>query len=126
MIIAPSNEGGTAPQNLIIDMREEPPIKSDLPTVGTSLRERMQVIERRDWWLWISAVLITLLLTGAVMSFGASALHMHRPEFSSAPLNDTILGLVALVLLFDIYTVYQHFQIQLVRKQLLEREELFR
>ena len=94
--------------------------------MGNSLRERMQVIERRDWWLWTSAVLITLLLTAAIMSFGVSVLHLHWPEFSSAPLNDTILGLVAMVLLFDIYTVYQHFQIQLVRRQLVEREELFR
>jgi hypothetical protein len=72
--------------------------------VGNSLRERMQVIERRDWWLWTSAVLITLLLTAAIMSFGVSVLHLHWPEFSSAPLNDTILGLVAMVLLFDIFT----------------------
>jgi two-component system cell cycle sensor histidine kinase/response regulator CckA len=97
-----------------------------MPSPGTSLRERMQVIERRDWWLWSCAVLITLLLTGAIVSFGFPMLHMRWPEFNSAPINDTILGLVGLVLLFDIYTVYQHFQIQVVRKHLVEREELFR
>ncbi len=93
---------------------------------GVSLRERMRVVERRDWWLWLCAILITLLLTGAIVSFGFTALHVHRPDLNSSPLNDTILGLVAMVLLFDIYTVYQHFQIQAVRKQLVEREELFR
>ncbi len=93
---------------------------------GVSLRDRMKVVEQRDWWLWLCAVLITLLLTGAIVSFGLSALHLHRPDLNSAPLNDTILGLVGMVLLFDIYTVYQHFQIQAVRKQLMEREELFR
>jgi PAS domain S-box-containing protein len=31
-----------------------------------------------------------------------------------------------MVLLFDVYTIYQHFQIQAVRKQLIESEELFR
>jgi len=93
---------------------------------GVGLRERMRVVERRDWWLWLCAVLITLLLTGAIVSFGLSALHLRRPDLNSAPLNDTILGLVGMVLLFDIYTVYQHFQIQAVRKQLVEREELFR
>jgi PAS domain S-box-containing protein len=93
---------------------------------GVSLRERMRVVERRDWWLWLCAILITLLLTGAIVSFGFTALHLHRPDLNSSPLNDTILGLVAMVLLFDIYTVYQHFQIQAVRKQLVEREELFR
>jgi len=93
---------------------------------GVNLRDRMTVVERRDWWLWLCAVLITLLLTGAIVSFGLPALHIHRPDLNSAPLNDTILGLVGMVLLFDIYTVYQHFQIQAVRRQLMEREELFR
>ncbi len=93
---------------------------------GTSMRDRMRIIEHRDWWLWVSAVLITLLLTVGIVSFGFPALHVRRSDLNSAPLNDTILGLVGLVLLFDIYTVYQHFQIQGVRKQLVEREELFR
>ncbi len=93
---------------------------------GTSMRERMHLIERRDWWLWVCAVLITLLLTAGIVSFGFPALHTRHPELNAAPLNDTILGLVALVLLFDIYTVYQHFQIQDMRKEVIEREELFR
>src|SRR5579871_6113859 len=93
---------------------------------GPSLREGLRTVERRDWWLWICAVLITLLLTGALVSFGVPGLHIRHQDLNSAPLNDTILSLVGMVLLFDIYTVYQHFQIQAVRKQLIEREELFR
>ena len=93
---------------------------------GSTLRERLQVIERRDWWLWVCAVLISLLLTGGIVSFGFPGLHVLHHELNSAPFNDAILGLVGMVLLFDIYTIYQHFQIQAVRKQLIEREELFR
>ncbi len=86
----------------------------------------MRVIERRDWWLWSCAVLITLVLTVAIISFVLPTLHARWSEFNSAPVSDTVLGLVGLVLIFDIYTVYQHFQVQLVRKQLIVREELFR
>ena len=86
----------------------------------------MRVVERRDWWLWLCAVLITLLLTAAILSFVLPGLHPHWSSFNSAPISDTVLGLVGLVLLFDIYTVYQHFQIQAVRKRMIEREELFR
>jgi two-component system, cell cycle sensor histidine kinase and response regulator CckA len=93
---------------------------------GSTLRDRLQVIERRDWWLWVCAVLISLLLTGGIVSFGFPGLHVLHHELNSAPFNDAILGLVGMVLLFDIYTIYQHFQIQAVRKQLIEREELFR
>jgi len=101
------------------------------PAAGTafrnvSLRERMRAVERRDWWLWSSAVLITLLLTLAVVSFVLPTQHTHWPAFNASPVGDTVLGLVAMVLLFDIYTVYQHLQVQKIRKELIAREELFR
>lgn len=107
-----------------------PPLSSeaanDRPFERSNLRERLRVVERRDWWLWSCAVLITLLLTLAVVSFVLPALHTRWSAFNSAPVGDTVLGLVGLVLLFDIYTVYQHFQIQVVRRRMFEREELFR
>ena len=93
---------------------------------GTTVKDRVRLIERREWWLWVCAVFITLILTAGIVSFGFPSLRVHAPEFNSTYLNDTILGLVGMVLLFDIYTVYQHFQIQSIRKQLIEREELFR
>jgi two-component system, cell cycle sensor histidine kinase and response regulator CckA len=103
--------------------------KDPIPSVrsqGISLRERMGVVERRDWWLWSCAVLITLLLTLAVISFVLPMQHLGWPAFNAAPVSDTVLGLVGMVLLFDIYTVYQHFQVLQIRKQLIAREELFR
>ncbi|MGA7908505.1 MAG: PAS domain S-box protein [Candidatus Sulfotelmatobacter sp.] len=103
-----------------------PPRPDHKPFAEDAARERMQAVERRDWWLWLCAILITLLLTAAILSFVLPEIHAHWSEFNSAPISDTVLGLVGLVLLFDIYTVYQHFQIQAVRKDLLEREELFR
>ncbi len=95
-------------------------------TGGTRMIEHVRFIERREWWLWVCAVFITLILTAGIVSFGFPAVRVHAPDLTSNSLNDTILGLVGMVLLFDIYTVYQHFQIQAVRKQLIEREELFR
>lgn len=108
---------------------EKPALVSSEPIViggGPSLRDRMGVIEYRDWWLWVCAVFITLILTAGILSFGFLGIHLHRAEINFTPLHDTLMGLVALVLMFDMYTIYQHFQIQAVRKQLVEREELFR
>ena len=93
---------------------------------GKTLRDHVRVVERRELWLWACAVMITLLLTAGIVSFGFPTLHVYHAELNSTPLNDTLLGLVGMVLLFDIYTVYQHFQIKAVRERLLEREELFR
>jgi hypothetical protein len=32
-------------------------------------RSRLRHIERREWWLWSTAVMITLLLTADILSF---------------------------------------------------------
>ncbi len=45
--------------------------------------------------------------------------------FYSLNLKEWVRGLAALVLLFDIYTVYQQRELQRIRRQLGERERLF-
>lgn len=82
-------------------------------------------IERREWWLWSTVVIVTLLLTLAIASFILPVLH-HEDTFSQIHLPQAVRGLLGLVLLFDIYTVYQQLQIHRIRRQLIEREELFR
>jgi two-component system, cell cycle sensor histidine kinase and response regulator CckA len=76
-------------------------------------------IERREWFLWFAAVTVTLLLTAGLVSF------LLREEESSV-LGQAVRGLVALVLIFDIYTLYQQLQINRMRRKLVEGEELFR
>jgi two-component system cell cycle sensor histidine kinase/response regulator CckA len=93
---------------------------------NASFYQRLALVERRDWMLWLCAVLITLLLSGAILTFDFPEFHFYRFPLNSAPLNDTIIGLVGMVLVFDVYTLYQHFQIQGFRKRLIEREEVFR
>ncbi|HXM66828.1 MAG TPA: PAS domain S-box protein [Candidatus Acidoferrum sp.] len=89
-----------------------------------TLLNGMSQIERREWWLWSSAVLVTLLLTLALISFVLTM--THKDEFSWFQVTHSIRGLVALVLLFDIYVIYQQLQIYRIRRQLIQREELFR
>ncbi len=83
-------------------------------------------LERREWWLWLATVLVTLLLTFGVVSFILPELRADKDMFSWSLFPQAIRGLVAIVLLFDIYAIYQQFQIQNVRRKMLEREELFR
>jgi PAS domain S-box-containing protein len=83
-------------------------------------------IERREWWLWTSAILVTLLLTLGIVSFLVPILHPQGRDPDSLPITNAIRGLVGMVLLFDIYTVYQQLQIYRIRRQMAEREELFR
>jgi two-component system cell cycle sensor histidine kinase/response regulator CckA len=83
-------------------------------------------IERREWWLWGTTVCVTLLLTAAIVSFLPPLLHSGETWESLFKLQQAVWGLIGLVLLFDLYTIFQQLQIHRIRRQLLEREQLFR
>ena len=61
-------------------------------------------IERREWWLWVTAIVITLLLTAGILSFALPSLPFSVIKFDPTELTTALRGLVAMVLLFDIYT----------------------
>lgn len=90
------------------------------------VRAQIRRIERREWWLWSLTVTVTLLLTAAIASFLVPGLHLKADSFYSFNLSQAVRGLAALVLLFNIYTVYLQLQIQQMRRQLHHREEFFR
>ena len=83
-------------------------------------------LEKREWWLWMATIMVTLLLTLGVVSFIVPELRAGRNTFSWSLFPQAIRGLVGLVLLFDVYAVYQQVQIHYVRRKMLEGEELFR
>jgi len=82
-------------------------------------------VERREWWLWGFAIVVTVFLTAAIIFLVLPGEHSERNPLYWASLREWVRGLAALVLLFDIYTMYQHLQLQRVRRQLAERDELF-
>jgi two-component system, cell cycle sensor histidine kinase and response regulator CckA len=97
------------------------------PPASSNISVGMRRIERREWLLWSTAILVTLLLTLGILSFSFPMLREYTVgEFESLHLSLAMRGLVGLVLLFDLYTIYQQFQIYRMRHQLVEREELFR
>jgi PAS domain S-box-containing protein len=82
-------------------------------------------VEGREWWLWGSAVAVTLVLTFCILSLTFPGMHRAGALYALT-LREWVRGLIAMVLLFDIYTVYQHFQLQGIRRHLAEREQLFK
>ncbi len=82
-------------------------------------------IEGREWWLWAFAVAVTLVLLLGMVSLTIPGLHLRPGSTDWLDLKEWIRGLAALVLMFDVYTLYQHFQIQRIRRQLTERDQLF-
>lgn len=72
--------------------------------------------------LWLTAIAVTLLLTAGIVSFAVPVIE----DVSSHSMAVAVRGLVGMVLLFDIYAIYQQLQIYRMRNKLMEREELFR
>jgi PAS domain S-box-containing protein len=68
---------------------------------------------------------VTLVLTFGILSLALPVFRQSTDNTSSLNLKEWIRGLVALVLLFDIYTLYQQRQLQRIRRRLAEREQLF-
>ena len=92
-----------------------------------ALRANFRRIDRREWWLWAAAFTITLLLIIGLTSFliPSGDFHQDQDRSSLNAMSQAVRGLVGLVFLFDFYTIYQHLLIHRIRRQLLEREELF-
>ncbi len=82
------------------------------------IHQNLRKLERRDWWLWIMAILVMLLLTVAVISLNFPQLLRIEDPFLQYGINQAVRGLVALVLLFNAYTVYQQVMIKRLRLQL--------
>jgi PAS domain S-box-containing protein len=82
-------------------------------------------IEGREWWLWGFAVAVTLALTFGIVSFTFPWFRLQADSGYWLDLKEWVRGLAALVLLFDVYTIYQHFQLHRIRRQLAERDQLF-
>jgi len=82
-------------------------------------------VEGREWWLWGLAVAVTLVLTIAIIALTFPGIDLHREKLYALNLREWARGLTALVLMFDLYTIYQHLQLQRMRRQLVERDQLF-
>jgi diguanylate cyclase (GGDEF)-like protein len=94
-----------------MDNAELPGTPPVAPPPVAQVQATMQSVASVQWWMWSSAFLVTLLLTLGIASFAFPGLLSEQNEFYTFNLNLAIRGLVGLVLLFNIYTVYQQLQI---------------
>lgn len=88
------------------------------PARAEEIKTNMRRIARRQWWLWSSAVLVTLLLTLGIASFAFPGLLTQAENSVSNDLDIAMRGLVGLVLIFNIYTIYQQLQIHRIQANL--------
>jgi len=83
----------------------------------TDIQDKLRTLERRDWWLWSTAVIVMLLLTFAVFSMSFPGLVKVEDPFFQSSMNRAVRGLIGLVLIFNAYTIYQQVTVKRLRKQ---------
>jgi diguanylate cyclase (GGDEF)-like protein len=97
--------------------------KSSMSTTvapGEHIQAMVRRVDSRQWWLWCSAMVVTLLAMAGIASFVLPAFVSEFASFHSFFFNDAVRGLLALVLLFNVYVIYEQVQINRVRKQVAE------
>ncbi len=83
-----------------------------------------QIVSRARWLLAF-AVSVTLALTLGIVSFTLPWSDRATNAAYWFNLQQWVCALAALVLLFDLYALYQHLQLQRIGQQLAERDQLF-
>lgn len=83
-------------------------------------RDNWRKLDRRQWWLWSTTLLVLALLTLAVASFAFPSILSREQYTYSFYLNQAVRALVGIVLLFSTYVVYQQYQIARMRNQIAD------
>lgn len=83
--------------------------------------QTMHQMDRHQWRLWSYAIMVSLLLLIAVASFAFPTLLSGEDSDYSFFLNHAIRGLVGMVLVFNVYVIYQQLQISRIRRQLTDQ-----
>jgi diguanylate cyclase (GGDEF)-like protein len=87
------------------------------------LAQERRRIEKRDWWVRGYSILVILLLTFAVISLTLPAILTGAETIFRIKLTEAVFGLITLIVLFNIYTIYQEILIKRLRRQLLEKQD---
>jgi diguanylate cyclase (GGDEF)-like protein len=95
-----------------------PSVEAAVHDLTTELRQ----IEKRDWWVWGYSIFVMFLLTFAVITFTLPLLHQGTKTFLNIKIDDAVFGLMALIILLNLYTIYQQVLIKRLRRQLAEKQ----
>jgi diguanylate cyclase (GGDEF)-like protein len=105
-----------------MDVQQNPANSSLETNSDQAIADNLRKIEKRDWWVWGNSIFVMLLLTGALISFTLPSLSQGAPPLFRIKVTEAIFGLVVLVVLFNVYTIYQQVLIKRLRRQLAEKQ----
>src|SRR5450631_1037911 len=96
---------------------------SDAATSDSPLRI-LRALDRKDWWHWWNTVLVVMLLMGAILALSLPKILGDNDFSSQLQLDVAVRGLLGLVLVFNVYMLYQQHLLRQLRNHLSSQIEV--
>jgi diguanylate cyclase (GGDEF)-like protein len=77
----------------------------------------LQQLSRREWWLWFSASVVTLLSSVAFLLTFFSSFFRHSEHFYELRTDQARWATLSLVLLFNVWLIYRQWSFRRMRRQ---------
>jgi diguanylate cyclase (GGDEF)-like protein len=79
-------------------------------------------LRKREWWLWSSALFVTALSAVGFILSSFRSLFLHSDHFYEIRSDQARWGILSLLLLFNVWTVYQQWLFRRMRSQITKDE----
>lgn len=101
------------------------PVPPSLDPGEHELAEELSLLQKRDSWVSRYSIFVSLLLVAAIITLAGVALRQGAEPLYKLRLTEAIFGLIALIVLFNVYTIRQEILIKQLRIQLSEKQGQF-
>src|SRR5437660_1112779 len=98
------------------------PIAASATARDQAMAREFQKMQKRDWGVWGYSIFVLLLLAFAVTAFFLPVVRYGAQTIFKVNMVDVVFGLIALVVLFNVYAVSQAILIRRLRRQLAEKQ----
>ena len=98
------------------------PIPSSLKARDQELANQLRQIEKRDWWVWGYSIFVILLVAFVAITVAFPAVRQAAQTIFKFNMGEVVAGLIALVVLFNVYAISQEILIKRLRRQLAEKQ----
>jgi diguanylate cyclase (GGDEF)-like protein len=99
--------------------KPSPSLLQGVPVVHVQqVDSHLSQLGRREWWLWLSALLVTTLAAAAFLLSSFPSFFQHNDHFYELRSDQVRWGVMCLLLLFNSWLLYRHWSFRRLRRQL--------
>jgi diguanylate cyclase (GGDEF)-like protein len=101
------------------------PVPPSLDPGERELAEEQRRIENRVTWVRRYSIFVSVLLTCAIVALASLGLRQGVETYIKIRLTGAIFGMIALIVVFNVYTIYQEILVKRLNVQLTEKQGQF-